>query len=638
VLYCSGDNHLGDITRNYTDEEGVPIQQVGANNVLSVLKWLKSQQQRKQFLGLNSQLTDLVIMGCSAGSIASQIWANEIIKELNYPLSSSVVLDSYIGLFPPSIEGQLIYEFGICKLYFLPSALKELCVNQHISMFDFIYSQMNSLSSSAVPFLFIHSQTDRVQIKYYNYLASSYNQTSMDTDSFIATSNKILLRYNQLENFLVYYIDSDQHCYTPTPYLFYTDTDGLTISDPATGTGDDEISVGDDDTRSGKFDTNIKSESLNKWIGRVPLHTSGEQVSSQCSDQTCNSNYNNSDLIPKSFLHSSEGGAHGHGLDYEPSSLVQFIYSFPKVGSQSSPHKQNSTSYSLSQWKEYAKSMVAFPVILHSIFLFFGLLVIFTVMMRELSGRDGSGVTVYTNPSDPYRDSDGEEDVSFTFNHIYSKEKGPSPPKLSQKRTRNISALLSPHYLSDPDSFSPMKSFSYFLLFLILFFIFNFFYFIGYSYLQQGIHSSLSTIHTLDDSLSTLNDHLTMIINKEQNISLTLEMTTCDGKNSLISMMTENENLITDYQRKIESSLSYLAMTETILQTYFIKSLNIFIFLLFSLNLSLVMGYFLAVYKRFSSLLICLMILSIIIFILSMIFSTIYLILLVCIFISFCDL
>lgn len=606
VLYCSGDNHLGDVIRNYTDEEGIPIQQVGVQNVLSVLSWVKQQQELRL---ISRKLDDLVIMGCSAGSIASQIWANEIIKELNYPRHSSVILDSYIGLFPEEVEGQLIYEFGICNLYFLPSKLKNLCAKQQISMFDFIYSQIRAIPH--VPFLFIHPSADRVQIKYYNYVADSYSQPKLDTESFISTSNKILLKYNDLDNFVVYYINSDQHCYTPTPYIYYTYIDG--IQQYSNENNDDELNANDDNSREEELITNTGRESLNKWISRAPLQNPGEQITSECSDDLCNSNYNNSELTTKTFIMSSSSSKN---LDYDPSSLVLFIDSFPHWNTNfQNQNNQNSTSYSLSDWNEYLQVMIPFPVLLHSIFLFLGLLVIFIVMMKELSSER----MLYTNPIDPYHNNESEDDHEITLNKIHDNGTINSPN----------SSILSPQYLSSSNVFSPMRYYSYFYFFLILLFIFNFFYFIGYFYMKQGITSSINTIHTLEEAFTTLNYYLAVIIDKEHTIASIFSQTSCNGNDDLSYVLNTNEKDLLVYMDKIDSSLSYLQTTQEIMETYFLRSLTIFIFILFSLNFLLISSYFIIVLKRFSSLLVFIMVLTIFIFILSMIFSAIYLVLLV---------
>jgi hypothetical protein len=71
---------------------------------MSKLKWLKIQQLNGN---ISSKLNDLIVMGCSAGSIATQVWGGEIIKKLNYPTHSAFIMDSYVGLFPLHAESDI---------------------------------------------------------------------------------------------------------------------------------------------------------------------------------------------------------------------------------------------------------------------------------------------------------------------------------------------------------------------------------------------------------------------------------------------------------------------------------------------------------------------------------------------------
>ena len=64
VLYCSGDVHAGNVTRKYMDSRGENVVQSGAENSLSVMKWLAAQ---------HTELDELVVTGCSAGSIGAQV-------------------------------------------------------------------------------------------------------------------------------------------------------------------------------------------------------------------------------------------------------------------------------------------------------------------------------------------------------------------------------------------------------------------------------------------------------------------------------------------------------------------------------------------------------------------------------------
>ena len=64
-------------------------QSPGLANAQATLDWVSSQQAKGQ---LSSSLTDLVVMGASAGSLGAQLWSNSILKTLKYS-KASVVAD-----------------------------------------------------------------------------------------------------------------------------------------------------------------------------------------------------------------------------------------------------------------------------------------------------------------------------------------------------------------------------------------------------------------------------------------------------------------------------------------------------------------------------------------------------------------
>ena len=74
---------------------------IGVANAQSALDWVVQQQLNG---GLSSILSNLVVMGCSAGSIGAQLWSDSTLKALkwnkvlifNTPFSS--FFDSYIRL------------------------------------------------------------------------------------------------------------------------------------------------------------------------------------------------------------------------------------------------------------------------------------------------------------------------------------------------------------------------------------------------------------------------------------------------------------------------------------------------------------------------------------------------------------
>lgn len=54
---------------------------------------------------LSASLTQFTIMGSSAGSLGTQLWANKLLKTVKHK-KALVVPDSYSGLFPP---GTVVY-------------------------------------------------------------------------------------------------------------------------------------------------------------------------------------------------------------------------------------------------------------------------------------------------------------------------------------------------------------------------------------------------------------------------------------------------------------------------------------------------------------------------------------------------
>lgn len=107
VMYCSGDIFGGNVVRGYNDKEGVPVTQRGFKNAEASLDWVVSQQAAGH---LAASLSDLVVMGCSAGSIGAQLWGNQAVTRLKWD-RAAVMPDSYAGVFPPGSQGPLIYNF-----------------------------------------------------------------------------------------------------------------------------------------------------------------------------------------------------------------------------------------------------------------------------------------------------------------------------------------------------------------------------------------------------------------------------------------------------------------------------------------------------------------------------------------------
>ena len=373
VLYCSGDNHAGNVVRNFTDVNGNYAKQRGAVNVHAVLQWVEKQQQAGH---LASKLEYLVVMGCSAGALAAQVWGNEIIRRLQYPKRAAVVADSYIGLFPADLEGQMMYDYGMCDLYFLTDDMRVLCERKQASVA--YWAQVQMQLAPQVPYLFLHSRTDRVQIKYYNYLVESFGlEEELDEEGFVEGADAMLEKFNALSNFVVYYVDSSQHCFTPTPYMFFADTEGLGDYEQ-NDDGDDANAVDDDDV----FSVDIETETMNKWLSRAPLPV-GRGISSQCSEGQCSEL-----LVPKEYRQfgtSSDKGSYRADVvdsSYRPSPRVMQMHNVPHVDSRFRAVDNSFNMTTRAEWTSYTESLVTVPVMIYTIGVFAVLVFLFFLCMR----------------------------------------------------------------------------------------------------------------------------------------------------------------------------------------------------------------------------------------------------------------
>lgn len=99
VLYCSGDVMMG----NEKYQPNILFRtlgfksrnRIGYNNMWATLKWIKQQPD------ITGNLEQLVIMGCSAGSLGAQLWGPKLMKELGMSKDNTVLIaDSFVGEFP----------------------------------------------------------------------------------------------------------------------------------------------------------------------------------------------------------------------------------------------------------------------------------------------------------------------------------------------------------------------------------------------------------------------------------------------------------------------------------------------------------------------------------------------------------
>mmetsp|Transcript_35828 Transcript_35828/g.60662 ORF Transcript_35828/g.60662 Transcript_35828/m.60662 type:complete len:476 (-) Transcript_35828:314-1741(-) len=266
VLYCSGDVHVGNSTRDYTDSNGGSVVQVGALNAIAVLDWVTQQ-------GLG-ELDQLLIAGCSAGSVGAQVQADWVLSHLPAK-SAAVVPDSFTGLFPPGSQGPLIKDFGLCDSVLLDAwpDLQTKCAADELTLQDIV---MNTLKAHpTVPIAHVNSKTDAVQQAYYVAIGA----LNRSLDAFITPKlyyegiNAIYEGYHELPNHVAFLVSSSMHCYTNNGFYFTADNNSL-LGAPQTATS--LPSPGG----SRSSEDGDESKTMKNWVNALPLAPSPPSSSS----------------------------------------------------------------------------------------------------------------------------------------------------------------------------------------------------------------------------------------------------------------------------------------------------------------------------------------------------------------------
>lgn len=138
-----------------------------------------------------------------------------------------------------------------------------------------------------VPFSFIQSKTDIVQMSFYVAIGlTTPNSTAAITpEIFYDDVNTIFEGYNVNNNFLTYLVNGDQHCFSPLD-LFYT-ADGISAED------------------NGKQAT---QEMMYEWTAHFPLPNSASEatvcegdVQSRANGAVNKQTYCSAELTPKTY-------------------------------------------------------------------------------------------------------------------------------------------------------------------------------------------------------------------------------------------------------------------------------------------------------------------------------------------------
>lgn len=256
VMYCSGDIHGGDVQQNYS-KNGKPVVQKGYQNAKSVLDWVIKQQNAGT---LDKMLSSLVVMGCSAGSIGTQLWADTVLKSLQWN-QAAIIPDSYAGVFPEGSEGPLIKGFGFCETPLISASLSETCKNGKLLFTQIM--QENIAKMPSIPYAYVQSKIDEIQMSFYVSVGVTTNTSATITPSaFYAMTNEVFGSYNNAQkNFVVFLVDGDHHCFTDQEIYYTADSLGYKND----GAGDPGMM-------------------LYQWINQMPLK-SKTSISTSCSGE-----------------------------------------------------------------------------------------------------------------------------------------------------------------------------------------------------------------------------------------------------------------------------------------------------------------------------------------------------------------
>jgi len=280
VSYCSGDVFGGNVVRPYNDKQGQPVVQKGLANSQSALDWAVKQQAAG---ALSSTLSQLVVMGCSAGSIGAQLWGNQIVTHLKWT-KAAIVPDSYAGIFPDGTMGPLMYEYGFCSSnILLTDASRAKCNAQTLTLQEVDVELASNTPS--LPYAFIQSKADIVQQSFFIAIGVSMNATqkTITPSEFYADVNSVFGMYSaQLKNFVTYLVDGDHHCFTNQELYYTADAKG-----PNDG---------------GKTNTD---KMMSDWVNPMPL-SNGESISTVCEgvikSALDDNTYCTSAVTPKTFV------------------------------------------------------------------------------------------------------------------------------------------------------------------------------------------------------------------------------------------------------------------------------------------------------------------------------------------------
>merc|ERR1712048_716293 len=190
VPYCSGDNHIGNVSRGWG---GAARRQAGYYNALSAVRWT---------LANVGTLGSLVLMGQSAGSVGIQLWAEYLLESFDYE-RATVVADSFAFVFPPAVQTLLIQDVDSCDLPIFTKDIPTKCNAGELTLQDAFGRAIKK--NDEVKFGMVQSKTDEVELFFFNAITQGLqlNMTPLTPAGFLVAVNRIFQGYAN-PNFFLY--------------------------------------------------------------------------------------------------------------------------------------------------------------------------------------------------------------------------------------------------------------------------------------------------------------------------------------------------------------------------------------------------------------------------------------------------
>mmetsp|Transcript_74173 Transcript_74173/g.241190 ORF Transcript_74173/g.241190 Transcript_74173/m.241190 type:complete len:642 (+) Transcript_74173:77-2002(+) len=212
VVYCSGDLHIGGTARQYGG-----VVQRGYANAQTAVDWAQEN--------LTPRLSSLVIGGCSAGSLATQMWSSRVLQTFKYE-HAAVLADSYLDLFPGQTQERLLKDLGLCDTPLVSGPRKVQCSQGNLTVHTLFEDAM--VAFPTVTFAQVNSKYDKTQLYFHQAVAytSGIMPELTDGPSYLGAVNARLRRFHRHPNYVSFLINNEQHCFTPEGNFYTVTSDG----------------------------------------------------------------------------------------------------------------------------------------------------------------------------------------------------------------------------------------------------------------------------------------------------------------------------------------------------------------------------------------------------------------------------